>query len=340
MKLACIALPLIILAGVGDIDPSAKLDERAVLARYKKECTEEKRVSESCKKQKRLVEGVYYRSFRRMTAPRKKGAVERKYMVAAAKADFVALRELGLWTLAAEGTKRGPAVEKPWPEPGYLTPEEEKLYVAELNSPYPALRKVAWNGLRVTHLARRSKRTVDERKWGIDRAYRQQFGTFWPGAPRGLSEDHPPHADRLRAKPYPKAQLQYYANGKGGAIWLTGDSLKTVEAHYEQQGMKSMSSEVSMDLMLKFQKAKMGQLVKMMESGGDPQALQKEMKSLETLSKSLNPGYLFSDPKEQLHLGKEITAGDAKMIEYQVVIWRAKEIGKTGIAIEFKDRKK
>jgi hypothetical protein len=340
MKLACSALPLIILASIGDIDPSAKLDERAVLARYKKECTKEERISESCKKQKRLVEGVYYRSFRRMTAPRKKGAVERKYMVAAAKADFLALRELGLWTLAAEGTKRGPAVSKPWPEPGYLTPEEEKLYVAELNSPYPALRKVAWDGLRVSHLGRRSSRTVDERKWGVDRAYRNQFGTFWPGAPRGLSEDHPPHADRLRAMPYPKAQLQYYASGKGGAVWLTDDSLKTVETHYKGQGMESISAEVFMDLMQKFQKEKMGELAKMMESGGDPQALENEMKSLETLSKTLYPGYLFSDPKEQLHLGKEITAGDFKMIEYQVVIWRAEEIGKTGIAIEFKDLKK
>lgn len=337
MKIACIALPLVILASNG-IHPSAKLDERAVLARYKKECAKKEVVTRSCKRQKRFVEGIYYRSFRRLTAPRKIGAVERKYMVAAAKADFLALRELGLWTLAAEGTKRGPQnrVSSVVPEPGFLTSEEEKLYVAELNSPYPALRKVAWDALLTDRY--NSTRKLDETKWGVDRDYRKEFGTSWNGAPQGLSEDRAPHPDQLRAKTYPTAELLYYASGKGGAIWLTHDSVETVLAHYEEQGFESMPMKGAFEMAKKLQKAKMEEIVQKMKSGGDPQAMQKEWKAID-LTKGLVPSYVFVDPKDQFVIGKEKTVAGTKMIEYQLVIWDSKELGKTGIAIEFKDRK-
>ena len=123
-------------------------------------------------------------------------------------------------------------------------------------------------------------------------------------------------------------------------MWLTGDSLKKVEAHYKKQGMKSMSAEVYMTRLMKFQKTQTAKLVATMKSGGDPQAMQAGMKSIYALTKSVSPGYVFSDPQDQLHLGKEVAAGDTTMIEYQVVIWRARELNKTGIAIDFKGRKK
>lgn len=337
MKLACIALPLVIFATHG-VDPNASIDEKAVLARYKAECVGKKKVTRSCQRQKRLVEGVYYRSLRRLTASRKKGAVDRKYLVGAAKADFPALRELGLWTLAAEGTesKNRKHIGRVRPEPGFLTAEETQLYVAELNSPYPALRKVAWDALRISKQSRR--KGVDERKWGVDEAYRREFASFWRGAPMGLSKDHPPHPDRLRTQPYPKAELQYYASGRGGTVWLTGDALQKVAAYYEKQGFSSINMQQLLDRLEEFQKAKMKELAAKMQSGTDPQALQAEMKDLENLTQELVPGYLFSDkPTDQLALGPAKKAGDATMVAYRVVIWKAPGLNKTGIAIEYND---
>lgn len=308
----------LVLATTLKVEYSLNVDE--VISQYKK-CAGQSAGTEACKSQRRDLEEVYFMMFRRMTASREKGAVDRKYIVLAARAqEFLALREIGLWTLDHEGS---------------LSDEEKQLFAAELNSPYPSLRKIAWSTLLKREV---SGRRFDGTDLGVDRGYRKIFGKYERGAPQGMLADRVPDPEWMVVPPFPEGEILYYASGKGGAVYETGRPASEVLAFYKEKGLMAISVEELTEQVLTIQKVQMEEAMAKMKSGADLEAVGVEMEELEKSLQNVIPEWLPSpqhSPKDLVLLGKPIKVAGKTIIKPYAAVWTHPTIKKVGIAIPY-----
>lgn len=297
-----------------------RLDEDQVISRYKNECAGRDISTETCKSLRRDLEEVYFMVFQRMTASRKKGAVDRKYILLAARArEFMTLREIGLWTLAHEGD---------------LTDDEKKLFAAELNSPYPALRKIAWNTLLKPEV---SGRRFKETSLGVDRRYRKIFGKVELGAPRGMFADRPPESEWMMLPPFPEGDILYYASGKGGAVFETGETASEVLAFYKKKGYETIGYIEMLKQASVIQNAKAEEMMAKMISGGDPATLAAEMEELEKSMQNFLPKWIpnVGLAKDLTLVGEPIKIAGETSIKPHAAVWTNPALKKVGIAIPY-----
>jgi hypothetical protein len=297
------------------------LDEDEVIARYKNECAGRDINTGTCKSQRRDLEEVYFMEFRRMTVSRKKGAVDRKYIVLAAQAqEFPALKEIGLWTLNHEGN---------------LSDEEKKLFAAELNSPYPSLRKIAWKTLLSTNV---SGRRFDETTLGVDRAYRNVFGKFEDGAPRGMIADRPPEPEWMMVPPFPEGEILYYASGKGGAIYETEKPAAEVLDFYKKKGLEVIGIKEMLEQINTIMSKLQEQMMAKMTAGANPADMEAEMNALVKSMQEISAEWLPTPrhtPKDMVLVGEPITVAGQSAIKPYAVVWTHPTIKKVGIAIPY-----
>lgn len=297
------------------------LDADEIVSKYRVECAGNEVVTETCKSQRRDLEEVYFMMFRRLTASRKKGAVDRKYILLAARAqEFLALKEIGLWTLNHEGN---------------LSDEEKKLFAAELNSPYPSLRKIAWNTLLKPSV---SGRRFDETTLGVDRSYRKVFGKVEHGAPRGMIEDRPPEPGWMMAPPFPEGKILYYASGKGGAVYETDTPASEVLSFFEKNGLEAIGVKELVEQAMSIGEARMNEVMTKMMTGEDPVAAAAEMEALQKSMQNAMPGWLPSPrhmPKDMIIVGEPIMVAGKNLIKPAAAVWTHPTIKKVGIAIPY-----
>ncbi len=260
------ALGITLLASIWP-GPPAPVDVSAVAARYQAECTGGKRAA-ACDQLQGQLESSLYADL--MTLYLSGSKVDRSLLQVGARARLPELAAFSLRRLEWD-----------------LTPADDPLVLAGLDSPYPAVREAALGCAGKSQ----NRRLAEARQRATGR---QASGD----ASLGLTPDPTPTAEQLGYAIYPGAKYVFFASSDKVAIFRTADPVDKVVAFYakgkktysgaemkaagearreaaeaEEEAMENAAEEGDMAAMM----AKASEMMAAMNSGKDPMAAMQEL---------------------------------------------------------------
>lgn len=323
-----LATSLLVLATSWHLE-APRLQPDDALAQYEKSCIGKKR-AHHCDQLRLQVEQILFQDLRVQVYVGDK-KIPRDVLSVAAQSDLLPLKRLGMVNLASRYRRE-------------LTEPERAVLTAELNSPYPGLRRTAWTLF--------NEQGDHGQEYGVRTIYRRPFGAYggYTGTRRGLLPEREPALLWTTVPRYPKAEFQYYASGAKGGLWMTTDSHAQVLEFYRRFG-EVMAHRTVIENFEKGVTAKIENMKKefekVMASGASPEEMQREMEALgkggaspsdtEWLS-GVGWGSREMKRSEITHVVLEKTrVGGVALPRRSVVIWKDLDLKRTGIAIVYRD---